>query len=1266
MTHAPVSVVVPMRDEAATVVALLEGLARQETLPREIVFVDTGSVDGSAGRVRDWWAASGWAGTDCRVIVEPGAFPGGGRNAGVSASTQPWIAFIDCGIVPEPGWLGALMACAERDQADAVMGLCRFEADGAWATAVCALSYGVGKRRPALPASLFRRSLFDRVGYFDPLLRAGEDLRWLESLAGSGVAVKTCDEAEVVYGRFPGSPAQSTRKWFEYERHVSAAGVGGWRRRLASVAPLLLYPLLVASSMAGLAAWLAYLVLRGVVDPMRRSASRLWWKGEPMAIACAPIAAIELDIARGLGCLTGMMSRAQGYPASDRASQAGGGWREALVLWVLFFCFATSAALLFQKVLLPRLPALHAGSGLLDGDSIYFHNVATELAARIRESGWSAWSLFPAPGATGNVAILAALYVLFGNDPSLIVPINAALHALGGVLLYLIGRQLLGTQAGRLGGIAAGTLFVVFPSALNWYGQVHKDGYAIAGVLLIAWAWIRLAGARAGARDIALTIAATLAAIALIGFVRPYNLIPLSGVLALVLALLAAANLIGWKTGLGALAACAASLALVAASADFSRKAGVEERYGLDPGQAVVDVGQWRWTETRWLPQTLDGLLESAAFTRVRFIQSGASVGAGSMIDTDRAPASFAEILAYLPRALQVGLFAPFPDRWLERRSPAHAVALLETLLWYLLAPGVVLCLLYAPAPRTLTVIGIALLFLAIYGLTSPNVGTLYRIRSPYLFFLITMGSVGWLEFLRRRRPGLLWRSDAPIASSATSRDGAGSSIPEPHAGVLGAGFVVAALTALTFLGLFVRDAILARRFGTGVELDAYFVAMAVPTFLVAVLSVPLGSILTPQFLEARHQASYADAQALVSRICGIYAGLMLPIVAVLFVAAAPLLGLVGWDLSPDRQALARTLLHWMLPILALSGFVIIGNAVLNALGAYTLPALAQFVVPLASIGAILAAGPQRALVAAVGGMLAGQVLNLWIVAYALSRRGISLRPRWGQGSSLGAMPGQYAAVAAAALLTNLAAPVNLGMASTLERGAATLGLGTKMVTFVAGLITAAMATVILPRFAAFMARRQLIDMRQELSFLLLAGTALTIPVALLLFVGSEPLVRLAFEGGAFGGDSVESVSRVMSYGVIQLPFLTVSLLILKFAIAARNAGWVFVAALIVLGFNVALNLALMPASGVAGIALASTVAVALSTFFMLLLFRRLGHVTWMDVLMLTLNWMPYTTFVICLHYRSYAGAVVSMLAMVVLFAGHLGTLTRGRHAARA
>ena len=1282
MAHAPVSVVVPMRDEAATVVALLEGFARQEVLPLEIVFVDTGSIDGSAERVRTWWAESGWEGTRCSVIEERWAYPGGGRNAGVRASTQPWIAFIDCGIVPEPAWLGALMSEAERSRADAVLGMCWFEPDGAWATAVCALSYGVGTRRPALPASLFRRTLFDDIGYFDPALRAGEDLLWLDALARAGKPVRVCDRAEVIYGRFPDTLAHASRKWFEYERHVSFGAIGGWKRRVAVVAPLLLYPLLFLWHVMGAAVWLAYIAIRGGVEPVRRSARRPWWRAEPLALACVPIAAIAMDAARALGCIAGLVLRARtaGRPEPSIALNWG---RAGLVLWVLYFCYATSAALLFQKALLPRLPSLHAGFGLLDGDSIYFHTVAVDLAARIRDAGWGAWSVFPAIGATGNVAILAALYAVFGNDPSLIVPVNAALHAFGGVLLFLIGRRLLPTVAGSLGGLVAGTLFVVFPTALNWYGQVHKDGYAITGVLLLVWAWLRIQGQRPGARDFWIVNAATVAAMLLIAFVRPYNLLPVAAVMIVVLGVLLLVNAGHLRAQRATLAICAASLTLLVAGAVISKKGGVGERYSLEPGQ-VLDVGDWQWAPEAAaasagarhgllaraiaaipVPKPVEDLVESVARTRVRFMRAGTNAGAGSMIDLDHKPNNVVEIAAYMPRALQVAMFSPFPDRWLEKRSLPHLIAMLETLTWYLIAPGVLLCLLYASPARALLLLGFAVLFLVIYGVTTPNVGTLYLIRSPYLFLLVAMGAVGWLELLRRHAPAWIarmrFRAAATVPPEPGERDPYASQV-----NVLGAGAIVGVLTALTFFGLFARDAILARWFGTGADLDAYFVAIAVPSFLVAVVSIPLGTVLTAQFLEARHQRSEQSAQALVSRIGGLYAAAILLLVVVLLFASRPLLRLVGSELSPDAIALAGTLFHWMLPILALSGFVIIGNAILNALGAYTLPAAAQLVVPVLSIAAILLAGPRNGVVAAIGGMLAGQVLNLWIVARALARRGISVVPRWDVREPLRDLPVQYAAVVAAALLTNLAAPVNLGMASTLESGAATWGLGSKVMTFVAGIIAAAMTTVVLPRFAAIMARRRLIGLRDEFSFLLVAATALTIPMALLLFVGSEILVRVAFGGGAFGEESVAAVARVMRFGIVQLPFLTVSLLILKFAIAARAAGWVFVASLVALGLNVALNLVLMPISGVAGIALASTVAVALSTFFMLLLFRRLGHVSWMDVLMLTLNWMPYTTFVVCLHYRSYAGAVVSMLAMLVLFAGHLGTLSRGRHAARA
>lgn len=310
MRHAPVSLVVPMRDEAESLAGLLDGLARQETLPVELIFVDTGSRDGSAERVRAWWAAAGWQEASCRVIEARGAYPGGGRNAGVLASGQPWVAFIDCGIVPEAGWLKSLLACAYPEDAAGALGICGFEAAGPWPRVFCALSYGVGTRRPVLPASIFRRPLFDKAGMFDPALRAGEDIEWLRRVSATGNSLRVCDAARVAYRQFPRSAAAAVAKWFEYERSISASSTGGWGRRLAMTAVLWLFVLPWVAPMAGAALWLAYLALRCIGDPVRRSAQRAWWSGEPLALMCLPFAALAVDTGRALGSLAGIVSSA--------------------------------------------------------------------------------------------------------------------------------------------------------------------------------------------------------------------------------------------------------------------------------------------------------------------------------------------------------------------------------------------------------------------------------------------------------------------------------------------------------------------------------------------------------------------------------------------------------------------------------------------------------------------------------------------------------------------------------------------------------------------------------------------------------------------------------------------------------------------------------------------------------------------------------------------------------------------------------------------
>lgn len=91
---------------------------------------------------------------------------------------------------------------------------------------------------------------------------------------------------------------------------------------------------------------------------------------------------------------------------------------------------------------------------------------------------------------------------------------------------------------------------------------------------------------------------------------------------------------------------------------------------------------------------------------------------------------------------------------------------------------------------------------------------------------------------------------------------------------------------------------------------------------------------------------------------------------------------------------------------------------------------------------------------------------------------------------------------------------------------------------------------------------------------------------------------------------------------------------------------------------------ALMGHMGVGGIALATSLATAVSTCIMLLLFNRLGHISGIDLIMIALSWMLFSTLVICVQYQSYAGAAVSALALAVLVGGQLNLLLRWRSAA--
>ena len=110
------SLIIPIRNEEASIENLVDSIGRQTMPPDEVVFIDGGSTDSTVEIVER--LAAGKAST--KLVKTDGATPGKGRNLGVEAARNQWIAFTDAGIRLEENWLEELVKAA--DEADIVYG----------------------------------------------------------------------------------------------------------------------------------------------------------------------------------------------------------------------------------------------------------------------------------------------------------------------------------------------------------------------------------------------------------------------------------------------------------------------------------------------------------------------------------------------------------------------------------------------------------------------------------------------------------------------------------------------------------------------------------------------------------------------------------------------------------------------------------------------------------------------------------------------------------------------------------------------------------------------------------------------------------------------------------------------------------------------------------------------------------------------------------------------------------------------------------------
>jgi glycosyltransferase involved in cell wall biosynthesis len=221
-----VSLVIPIRNEEDSLEALISSIANQTYPPAETILVDGGSTDKTIDLAHKLIELN----PNLRLIQAGNATPGKGRNVGIAAATNDWIALTDAGIQLEPTWLERLVdVVCSNPSIDVVYG--NYEpAVNSYFEKLAALSYPAPKQKreggrmrgPFIASSLLRRHVWKSVGGF-PDLRAAEDLIFMRSIEEAGFNIGWAPKATVWWHLQP-SMRHTFNKFALYSKHNVWAG----------------------------------------------------------------------------------------------------------------------------------------------------------------------------------------------------------------------------------------------------------------------------------------------------------------------------------------------------------------------------------------------------------------------------------------------------------------------------------------------------------------------------------------------------------------------------------------------------------------------------------------------------------------------------------------------------------------------------------------------------------------------------------------------------------------------------------------------------------------------------------------------------------------------------------------------------------------------------------------------------------------------------------------------------------------------------------
>ncbi len=423
----------------------------------------------------------------------------------------------------------------------------------------------------------------------------------------------------------------------------------------------------------------------------------------------------------------------------------------------------------------------------------------------------------------------------------------------------------------------------------------------------------------------------------------------------------------------------------------------------------------------------------------------------------------------------------------------------------------------------------------------------------------------------------------------------------------------IGGLTMVSRIAGFAREMLMARIMGASDAADAFLVSFRLPnTFRRLFGEGAFSAGFVPLFAQRLHGPDGdEEARKFSEEVLAVFLPTLILFTLVFQVIMGPFVAALSGYVG-DKLDLATFLTRITFPYLILISLVSLFSGILNSLTRFTAAAFAPALLNLAMLAALIfvpVGGNATALALAIG-VTVGGVIQLALLMIATKRAGISLKLRK---PKITPSVRQFTRVVVPATLGagvyQISAFIDTFFLGRLGTGAMSyFNYADRLNQLPLGVIGAALGTAILPQVSRHVGANEADKAARVQGQAAELAMLLCLPATLALSAAALPLVSALFQGGNFTPEDAAISAMVLSIIVLGLPaYVLVKVLTPGFYSRQDTATPVKTAAFVLVA-NIALNFALIPPFGIAGLAAAMAIASWLNCIILYVILHRRGH----------------------------------------------------------